>query len=240
MSDTTKIEWTDKTWNPWMGCTKVSPGCAHCYMFRDKERYGQDPSVVVRTQPKTFDSPKTWKEPSLVFTCSWSDWFHEDADAWRDEAWDIIRQTPQHTYQILTKRTDRMLDHMPDDWGDGWDNVWLGTSIEFQRWTESRVGELLEVPAVLHFLSCEPLLGPLDLAWCLGQEPWWIGWVIAGGESGPGCRPAELDWFRQLRDQCQAAGVPYFLKQLGGASAQSKRAGDEAVLDGRRWTEIPR
>jgi protein gp37 len=188
----------------------------------------------------------------LVFTCSWSDWFHEGADAWREEAWDIIRRTPHLTYQILTKRPERMRQHLPADWGNGYPNVWLGVSVENQRWT-TRIPWLLKVPSVVHFLSCEPLLGPLDLltvenphdpyAHCLsagfdGERllPR-VDWVIAGGESGADARPMELDWARSLRDQCQTAGVPYFLKQLGGHP--DARAHEKALLDGRTHTEMP-
>ncbi len=133
MAEHSAIEWTDATWNPWRGCTKVSAGCANCYMFREQIHYGRDPSVVVRSQT-TFADPLKWKSPRVVFTCSWSDWFHEAADPWRDEAWDIIRRTPQHTYLVLTKRTGRIARHLPwAAFGDPWPNVWLGTSIENQE-----------------------------------------------------------------------------------------------------------
>ncbi len=132
MGEITGIGWTDATWNPWYGCSKVSPGCAHCYMFRDMKRYGSDPEVVTRSKTK-FDEPRKWKTPRRVFTCSWSDWFHEGADAWRAEAWAIVRDTPHLTYQILTKRPERIADHLPPDWGEGYPNVWLGTSVENQR-----------------------------------------------------------------------------------------------------------
>lgn len=233
MGKVTGIEWTQHTWNPWQGCTKVSPGCAHCYMFRDKHRYGQDPETVVRSRPATFNKPLSWKDPALVFTCSWSDWFHEAADAWRADAWDIVRRTPHLTYQILTKRPDRIAAHLPPDWGDGWPNVWLGTSVENARWTH-RVQQLVNVPARVRFLSCEPLLGNVSLA-----ADWMphLHWVIVGGESGPKARPMDLDWARWLRDQCRVAGIPFFLKQLGGTS--NPRAHDEAILDGVRHTEMP-
>lgn len=242
MSAFTTIAWTDRSWNPWHGCKKVSPGCAHCYMFRDKKRYGQNPNIVQRSKT-TFNDPLKWKEPALVFTCSWSDWFHEAADAWRDEAWDIIRRSPHLTFQILTKRPERMAAHMPKDWGDGYPNVWLGVSVENQRWV-SRIPHLLNIPAAQHFLSCEPLLGPIDLKPILyGYEPSWhefpdgISWVIVGGESGPDARPMELDWARTIRDHCVDAGVSFFLKQLGGHP--DARAHDKAVLDGRTYTEFP-
>src|SRR5215472_9745754 len=128
MGGATGIEWTDATWNPWMGCRKVSPACAHCYMFSDQRRYGHDPGVIRRSKT-TFDAPLRWPtEEKLVFTCSWSDWFIEDADEWRPEAWEVIRQTPHLTYQILTKRPELIADRLPADWGRGWPNVWLGVS----------------------------------------------------------------------------------------------------------------
>lgn len=238
MSETTGIEWTDKTWNPWQGCTQVSPGCAHCYMYREKVRYGQDPETVVRSKPPTFGAPLKWRTPAMVFTCSWSDWFHEAADSWRDEAWDIIRRTPHLTYQILTKRSERIEDHLPRDWGTGWPNVWLGVSIENQRFA-TRVKHLADVYAAVRFVSAEPLLGPVTFAGQLYEEAFtrYVDWVIVGGESGPGCRPMDLEWARSLRDECAAAGVAFFLKQLGGWP--DKRGGAEALLDGMRHTAIP-
>jgi protein gp37 len=226
------IEWTDATWNPWRGCMKVSPGCKYCYMFREQERYGRDPSVVVRSKT-TFYDPLKWREPRRIFTCSWSDWYHEDADPWRDEAWDIIRATPRHTYLILTKRPERFFEHTP--WspdGPAWPNVWLGVSVESQPFTR-RIPKLIDTPAVVHFISAEPLLGPLDLT------PWLprLQWVIAGGESGAKARPMDPAWARALREQCLAVepGVPFFFKQWGGVTA--KAGGRE--LDGRTWDELP-
>ncbi len=237
MGDRTGIGWTQATWNPWYGCTKVSPGCAHCYMFREMKQYGRDPELVTRSKTK-FSDPLRWKEGKLVFTCSWSDWFHEAADAWRDEAWDVIRRTPQHTYQILTKRLERIAAHLPSDWGEGYPNVWLGTSVENQRWT-TRVEELIAIPSRVRFLSCEPLLGPIDLGTIstpaeLHDE---VHWIIAGGESGAHQRECRVEWLRALRDQCAGARIPFFLKQLGGHP--DARAHEKALLDGRTWTEMP-
>ncbi|MBW7934497.1 MAG: phage Gp37/Gp68 family protein [Gemmatimonadaceae bacterium] len=232
MGDRTGIEWTDRTWNPWYGCTKVSAGCDHCYMFRDQERRGQIADVVARSKT-TFRDPLTWKDPARVFSCSWSDWFHRDADPWRAEAWAIIRATPHLTYQILTKRPGRIARHLPKDWGDGYPNVWLGVSLETQGYA-SRLAVLADIPARVRFMSAEPLLSRLTLdAWLPGFH-----WVIAGGESGPGARPMALHWVRRLRDDCAFHGVPFFLKQLGGHP--DARAHEKAVLDGRRHTEMPR
>jgi protein gp37 len=203
MGITTGIEWADATWNPWYGCQKVSPGCKLCYMFRDMKRYGRDPRVVQRAKPATFDAPLKWKDPLRVFTCSWSDFFIEEADAWRGEALEIIRATPRHTYQILTKRIDRV----GGDWGP---NIWLGVSVE-NRAAKHRIDVLREIKvAGLRFLSIEPLLediGHLDLRG--------IGWVIVGGKSGPGARLTNPNWIRSIRNQCQAAKVRFFFKQWG-------------------------
>src|SRR3990167_1053022 len=205
MSEHTGIEWTDRTWNPWMGCERVSPGCDHCYMFSEQKRHGRDPSVVVRSKT-TFDAPLKWKAPNdgtgnLVFTCSWSDWFHKDADPWRDEAWDIIRRTPHLTYQILTKRPERIAEHLPKMCfscgvsdtihaeamvhshgfqGWPWPNVWLGTSIETQQYAEKRIPILTSVPAKVHFLSCEPLLGPIHFSHD-GSIPIYPPWEVYDG-----------------------------------------------------------
>lgn len=221
MGERTSIEWADATYNPWRGCDKVSPGCAHCYMFREQRMYGRDPSVVTRCSASTFFAPlraKKWRElapGSLVFTCSWSDWFHEDADEWRPEAWEVIRQRPDLNWQILTKRPERIAEHLPDDWGAGWPNVWLGVSIENRRFV-GRADVLRAVPAAVRFISAEPLLGPLiyptdpeDTTY--GVDDRYVGpeldlagidWLIVGGESGPGHRPIRVGWVRDLRDIC--------------------------------------
>ena len=243
MSQSTGIEWTQATWNPWRGCTKVSPGCAHCYMFREQKRYGRDPAVITRSKT-TFDDPLRWPTGRLIFTCSWSDWFHEAADDWRDDAWDIIRRTPQHTYQILTKRPERIAQHLPRDWGTGYPNVWLGVSVENQRHAY-RAAALACIPAHVRFVSAEPLLGPVSLdSWMRDPETgieviplYGLHWVIVGGESGPVRRAMDLKWARSLRDQCVGYSVPFFLKQLGGWP--DKHGASKAVLDGARWTEMP-
>lgn len=233
MAIESKIQWTDATWNPWHGCKKVSPGCKFCYMYRDKDRYGLDPTVVARSKTK-FREPLSWKEPRLVFTCSWSDFFIDEADAWRAEAWEVIRATPQHTYQILTKRPERILEHLPPDWGDGYNNVWIGVSIESRAQAGPRLWHLAQVPAKVRFVSVEPLLGWVDLgldAYLAGPDglvDWstarrisdLIQWVIVGGESGNESgqwryRPCEIRWIEYIVSQCQQAGVPVFVKQLG-------------------------
>jgi len=268
VGDKSKIEWTDATWNPWQGCTKVSPACEHCYMFTDMRRYGRDPSVVRKSADGTFFLPLKRRRTgeyaippgSKVFTCSWSDWFHDRADAWRPKAFSIIQERPDLTFQIVTKRTERIEECLPPDWGAGYPNVWLIATVENQQWAEKRIPELLRIPAAVHGLSCEPLLGPISLAaeWlfdgCPASQS--LQWIIAGGESGPGARPMHPDWARGLRNQCQNFAVPFFFKQWGewlgalqdGAvdlcniSDGPVRVGKKAAgrsLDGRTWDEFP-
>lgn len=234
MGKESNIQWTDSTWNPWVGCSKVSPGCDNCYMFAGMRRYGRDPEVVQRTSKATFNAPLRWKEPQLIFPCSWSDFFHKAADQWREDAWQIILDTPHHTYQILTKRPGLAVawakEHpFPD-------NVWIGTSVESQKYAP-RIEVLLRIPAKVHFVSLEPLLGPVDISpyfRCNVCGHTGVSWVIDGGESGPGRRPAGTDWFRSIRDQCVAAGVPLFHKQ-----GNRFKPGEDRLLDGRTWDEMP-
>lgn len=241
--ENSKIEWTDHSWNPWRGCLKVSPGCKACYMYRDQERYGRDPRVVVKASTPTFFAPLKWKEPAKVFTCSWSDWFIDQADEWRDAAWDIVRSTPHLTYQILTKRPENIADRLPHDWGDGWPNVWLGVSVERQDYVW-RIYRLAEIPAIVRFVSYEPALGPVDFSEFMDYDgKGWIDWLISGGESGHAtgrykARPHDLNWFRQARDDCQKWGVPYFHKQHGGTRKIDGTWGGR-LLDGREWNEFP-
>lgn len=267
MGERSVIEWTDSTWNPWRGCDKVSPGCADCYMFRDQLRYGHDPEVVTRCADGSFYAPvrsRKWaaererciaeRGRHLVFTCSWSDWFHEDADAWREEAWEIVRATPRSTYQILTKRPENIADRLPADWGEGYPNVWLGVSIENRRYVH-RAELLRAVPAAVRFISAEPLLGPLVATGGFfargpgGQyHPDWpdgyigpdlalagIDWLITGGESGPQHRFFKPWWATDLRDACDREGVAFFHKQNGGPRPSS----NGRLLDGRTYDEFP-
>ena len=235
MAEHSEISWTQSSWNPWIGCEKVSPGCDHCYAETLETRYGRDFSKVRRST--TFTDPLKWKEPRMIFTCSMSDFFHNDADQWRKEAWDIIKATP-HTYQILTKRIPRMV-----RWAQeyGWpDNAWAGVSVESSTYLY-RLDELAKVPAKVRFVSAEPLLSPLDLTHYLSKDVYVtnpadqvLDWVIVGGESGPDRRPFNPDWARSLRDQCQQAGVAFFYKQ-----GSAFKSGQDRMLDGRTWDEMP-
>ena len=223
MGKNSSIQWTGSTWNPWQGCRKVSPGCKFCYMYRDKEKYGQDPMVVHRSADATFNKPLTWKDPAMVFTCSWSDWFIEEADAWREDAWNIIKKTPHLTYQILTKRPDRIAACLPGDWGSGYQNVWIGVSAENQEMYDQRLPILASIPARVRFLSIEPLIGPIQVVTASTHEALASGkihWVIIGGESGNETgryryRPCKVEWMRDVSDVFKLAGVPVFVKQLG-------------------------
>jgi protein gp37 len=233
MSDKTIIAWTEKTWNPWRGCTKIDPGCKNCYMFAAQSRYGRDPSEVVRT--KTWDDPRKWQseavresKQTLVFTCSWSDWFHVAADPWRDDAWNVVRECPNLTFQILTKRAERISANLPADWGAGYPNVWLGVSIS-EKSGQWRADELRQIPAHVRFISYEPALGPLDTIDLSG-----IGWLIYGGESGHGYRPEDKQWARDIYARCRAAGTKFFHKQSAGPRTEM---GIE--LDGQIVREFP-
>ncbi len=233
MTVNSNIEWTDNTWNPWRGCLKVSPGCAQCYMYREQLRYGNDPRVVVRASPATFKVPLKWTNPLKVFTCSWSDFFIEQADAWRDEAWDIIRSTPHLTYQILTKRPENIKDMLPDDWGGGWPNVWLGVSVETPKYLW-RIEGLSEIEAVVRFVSYEPALAAVDFT---AYTPV-LKWIISGGESGYHPRPANQNWFRAVRDMCARYGVAYFHKQNGGSRKIDGSYGGH-LIDGQEYRQFP-
>ncbi|MFB3853560.1 MAG: DUF5131 family protein [Vicinamibacterales bacterium] len=232
MADKSSIEWTDATWNPTIGCTKVSPGCNHCYAERITHRfpatYPQGFALTLR--PEALDTPRRWRRPRMVFVNSMSDLFHVSVPSeYILRVFDVMASCPQHTFQVLTKRAERLARLAPRL---GWPaNVWMGVSIESEAFSW-RADCLRHVDAAVRFISAEPLLGSLSRLNLTG-----IDWLIAGGESQAGARPAVLGWFRELRDSCREASVPFFLKQLGGHP--DKRGGAQAVLDGRRWTEWP-
>lgn len=227
------IEWTDNTYNPWMGCLKVSPGCAQCYMYRDQQRYGNDPKVIRRAAPATFNAPLKWREPAKVFTCSWSDFFIEQADEWRDDAWSIIKRTPHLTYQILTKRPQNIHDRLPDDWESGYPNVWLGVSVETPKYLW-RIVALEEIPVRVRFVSYEPALMFVDFT---PYTPV-IQWIISGGESGYTPRPAQAQWFRDLHETCVKYGIAHFHKQNGGRKKIEHSWGG-CKIDGMEYKEFP-
>ena len=210
----------------------MSPGCDRCYAERITQRFPKTfPNGFNLTiRRSALDIPLRWTQPRTIFVNSMSDLFHVDVPTdYLHEVFDVMRRTPRHTYQVLTKRAERLA-RVADqlDWPE---NVWMGVSVESKQF-EWRIDYLRKVPAAIRFVSAEPLLGPLADMNLSG-----IQWLIAGGESQSGCRHADMDWFRALRDQCHAAGVAFFLKQLGGHP--SKHGGDAAILDGRRWLEMP-
>lgn len=228
-STQTGIEWTDRTWNPTTGCNKVSPGCTHCYAEAITKRFTNNfPNGFDLTlHPERLKEPLRWRTPSRIFVNSMSDLFHEEVPfSFLQEVFEVIRQTPWHVYQILTKRHERLLELAPQlDWHE---NIWMGVSVENQSYVK-RVDCLRQVPAKVRFLSCEPLLGSLQL------DLTDIHWVIVGGESGQKHRPMELEWAQSIRDQCQAESVAFFFKQWGG---RTPKAGGR-LLDGVIWDEMP-
>ncbi|MCP9491412.1 MAG: phage Gp37/Gp68 family protein [Solirubrobacteraceae bacterium MAG38_C4-C5] len=234
MSDNSAIEWTEATWNPVTGCSKVSPGCAHCYAETFAERWRGVPGhsyeqgFDLRLWPERLEQPLRWKRPRMIFVNSMSDLFHEDIPVdYLLDVFGVMRAAEQHTFQVLTKRHERLRQLAPLlPWPP---NVWMGVSIENRRFVD-RADALRETPAAVRFISAEPLLGPLD-----GLDLSEIDWLIAGGESGPHHRPPSIDWLRELRDRCVDDRVAFFFKQWGGP--RPKSGGRE--LDGRTWNEMP-
>ena len=223
----TSIEWTDKSWNPVTGCTKISPGCIHCYAEAITKRFRFPNGFDLTLYPERLQQPLSWKKPSKIFVNSMSDLFHEKVPLdFIQSVFQTIEKTPQHTYQILTKRPERLIELAPDL--EFHKNIWLGVSVESQDYI-SRIDLLRQVPANVRFLSCEPLLGSLYL------DLTNIDWVIVGGESGEKYRPINLDWVRDIRDQCRRSKVAFFFKQVGGRT--SKAGGN--LLDGKKYLEFP-
>jgi protein gp37 len=228
-STKTGIEWTDKTWNPTTGCNKVSPGCKHCYAETLTKRFSSTftNGFKFTLHPDRLEEPKRWKQPSRIFVNSMSDLFHEKMPiSFLKQVFETMAACPQHTFQVLTKRHERMLELAALlNWTD---NIWIGVSVENQNYVH-RIDYLRQVPAKVRFLSCEPLLGPLEL------DLKGIHWVITGGESGIKHRPIEENWVRSIRDQCKEAKVAFFHKQWGGARPKT----NGRLLDGRTWDEFP-
>jgi protein gp37 len=230
------IEWTEATWNPVTGCSKVSPGCAHCYAETLSRRFRHTtkpwtPAHALENvvlHPDRLDQPLRWRRPRVIFVNSMSDLFHELVPLefiW--DVFDVMAAADQHVFQILTKRHERVAELAPlIDWPE---NVWMGVSIENSRWVE-RADALRTVPAAVRFVSAEPLLGPLDALDLDG-----IDWLIAGGESGARHRPMREEWVLDLRDRCTAAGVAFFFKQWGG---RTSKVGGRTLAD-REWSEMP-
>lgn len=234
MADGSSIEWTDATWNPVRGCTKVSPGCKHCYAETFSERFRGVPDhpfehgFDFRLVPEALELPTRWRASRRVFVNSMSDLFHERVpEPYIRKVFEVMRRASQHQFQVLTKRSARMAEI-----GSRLEissNVWMGVSVENQDYVE-RIDDLSRVEATVRFLSVEPLLGPITRLPLRG-----IHWVIVGGESGPGARPMNPAWVRSIRDQCTAADVRFFFKQWGGV----RKHVTGRDLDGRTWDEMP-
>ena len=234
MSDGSAIEWTDATWNPVRGCTKVSPGCKHCYAEKFAERFRGVPDhpfgqgFDLRLVENAIELPLQWRRPRRIFVNSMSDLFHEDVpEPFILRVFDVMRRASHHHFQVLTKRSERMAE-IADSLAIA-PNVWMGVSVENADYT-SRVRDLARVAADVRFLSVEPLLGPIDDLPLEG-----IHWVIVGGESGPRARPMSPAWVRSIREQCARARVPFFFKQWGGV----RKHITGRLLDGRSWDEMP-
>ena len=239
MADNSQIEWTDATWNPVTGCTKISRGCDNCYAERFAERFRgvknhpYEPGFDLTLRPERLEQPVHWKRPRMIFVNSMSDLFHKSVpDEYRSRVFDTMESTDWHTYQILTKRSSilrRYVNKRYSPQNKTPEHIWLGVSVE-DRQALSRVRHLQGVNATVRFLSIEPLLAPIGEFELSG-----IHWVIVGGESGPGARPMDPSWVREIRDQCIAADVPFFFKQWGGFRPKS----GGRILDGCEWNGYP-
>ncbi len=235
MSEHSQIEWTDATWNPVRGCTKITPGCAHCYAetFRGVPGHPYEQGFDLRLVPEKLAEPLRWKRPKMIFVNSMSDLFHKDVpDHYVQSVVRVMRTANWHTYQVLTKRSERLRDLLQTTLAEAAaePHIWWGASAENRKHGLPRIDDLRAAPARVRFLSIEPLLedlGAIDLEG--------IHWVIVGGESGPGARPLHKEWVLSIRDQCERAGVRFFFKQWGGV--RKGKAGRE--LDGRTYDAVP-
>lgn len=234
MATQSRIEWTESTWNPLTGCTKISPGCKYCYAERMAKRLQamNQPNYVngfkLTMHEHVLEKPLEWKTPQVIFVNSMSDLFHKDVPLeFIQRVFDTMKRAHWHQFQVLTKRSERLAELSPYlEWTD---NIWMGVSVENEKYT-FRIDDLRKTGAKIKFLSVEPLIGPISKMNLKG-----INWVIVGGESGPGARPLEREWVVNIRDQCLKAKVPFFFKQWGGV--QKKKTG--RLLDGRTWDQMP-
>lgn len=234
MATKSSIEWTESTWNPVTGCTKISPGCTNCYAERmairlqamGQKNYAN--GFQLTYQEQALNTPLSWKKPQLIFVNSMSDLFHKEVSSeYIAKVFDVMRRSNWHHFQMLTKRSERLLElNAQIEWSK---NIWMGVSVENSKYT-FRIDHLRQTGAYIKFLSLEPLLGPLENLNLEGMD-----WVIVGGESGPGARSIDEKWVLDIRDQCQEANVPFFFKQWGGTN--KKKAG--RLLQGQTWDELP-
>lgn len=238
MADGSAIEWTDATWNPVTGCTKITSGCLHCYAARFSERFRGvsghpfEMGFDLTLRPERLDQPSRWKRPRMIFVNSMSDLFHKRIPRdFIDCVFDTMERASWHTYQILTKRSSLMRAYLTRRYveSEAPSHIWFGVSVEDSSAT-GRIDHLRQTPAAVRFISAEPLIGAIGPVRLDG-----IHWVIAGGESGPNARPTNIEWARELRDVCTSRGVPFFFKQWGGIRPKS----GGRSLDGREWSEFP-
>ncbi|HWA91606.1 MAG TPA: phage Gp37/Gp68 family protein [Rhizomicrobium sp.] len=238
MGDGTQIEWTDATWNPVTGCTKITAGCDHCYAERFSERFRGvrghpfEQGFDLTLRPERLSQPLVWRKPRMIFVNSMSDLFHKEVPReFIDRVFATMEAAHWHVFQVLTKRSSLMRDYLKTRYRDLQppQHIWLGVSVEDHK-ARSRIAHLRQAPAAIRFLSIEPLIGPVGSLELAG-----IDWVIAGGESGPRARPVDIEWMRDIRDQCRSQRVAFFFKQWGGI--RPKSGGRD--LDGREWNELP-
>lgn len=264
MAEQTGIEWTDHTWNPWEGCTAVSPACDHCYAENITKRFGKDIWGAHASRRKTKTKPNVYKwnrklesnaKREKVFVASMADVFDNHKSIlpeWRNEIWQTIKDCDNLDFLLLTKRPQNIKRYLPEDWGDGYENVWLGATVENQKEADRRIPHLLAVSASVHFLSCEPLFEDIDLTDFLWDchHPRSVSfprnaldWIITGGESGHGARPSHPDWFYSLRDQCEKSDTPFFFKQWGNHDELGNKVGKKVAgrtLNGKLHDATPR
>ena len=277
MGDNSKIEWTDHTFNPWVGCTKVSPGCDHCYAEGWSKRSGLvswGPGQRRRTSVSNWNKPLKWNaeaekagKRAKVFCASLADVFDNDrsiTSSWHGDLWHLIDKTPNLDWLLLTKRPQNIKKMLPETygapaWDSGWKNVWLGTTAENQEEADRRVPHLLQVPAVTHFVSAEPLLdeitfieylhdsdcdvlnekfGPQYQCTCEEPHEYRVNWIIAGGESGPGFRPMQIEWAESIRQQCEAAGTAYFFKQDSAFKSGTRGRASDTLWACKQFPEV--
>lgn len=234
MAEKSKIEWTESTWNPITGCTKISDGCLNCYAERmakrlqsmGQEKYKNGFSLTLHTE--CLNEPLEWKKPQIIFVCSMSDLFHKDVpDDFIFEVFEIMNKASWHTFQVLTKRSERLEELAPKlNWTE---NIWLGVTVESQKQI-FRIDNLINTPAKVKYLSVEPLIGKIQQLPLEG-----IDWVIVGGESGPGARPIKEEWVKLIRDKCNGNNIPFFFKQWGGVNKKA----NGSLLEGKYWKELP-
>ena len=239
MGDQSAIEWTDATWNPVTGCTKITRGCDNCYAARFAERWRgvkghpYEQGFALREWPERLEQPARWKKPRMIFVNSMSDLFHKQVQReFIDRVFDRMEETDRHTYQVLTKRSSLMRNYLRRRYPSGAAprHIWCGVSVEDSA-AKARIQHLQAAPAAVRFLSIEPLIGPVGDIDLNG-----IAWVIVGGESGPNAREMLLEWVRDIRDRCASAGVPFFFKQWGGRTPKT----GGRLLDDKEWNELPR